>query len=114
MKRHSLGGIAAGVPLAASTSLMMPLVALADPADGRYYGHYGMMGWGGWFYGLLSLVIFIALVVGAVVLIVKLLGGGANFAGGQQHDKALAILRERFARGEITQEEFETTKKALE
>jgi putative membrane protein len=89
-------------------------VAQADPGDGRYYDHYGMMGWGGWFYGPVMMLLFFALLVGAVVLVVRLLGSDTLRNGAQQEDRAHAILRERFAKGEITKEEFDTSRKALD
>lgn len=103
-----------GIGSAAVTGLLAASVALADPGDGRYNDHYGMMGGGGWFFGPIMLLIFFGLLVGAVVLIVRLLGADQFRSPGQTGDKALSLLRERFARGEISQEEFETAKKALE
>jgi putative membrane protein len=87
--------------------------ALADPTDGRYFDHMGMMGWGGWFYGPLMMVVFFALLVGAVLLIVRLLGANSRDDGTGPGDRALQILRERFAKGEITREEFEDARKVL-
>ncbi len=60
------------------------------------------------------MVIFFALLVGAIVVPVRLLGGDAYRPGGSQNDKALSILRERYERGEMSQEEFGTAKKGLE
>ena len=87
--------------------------ALADPTDGRYFDHMGMMGWGGWFYGPLMMVVFFALLVGAVLLIIRLLDGDSRDGKTGSGDTALRILRERFAKGEITREEFEDAKKVL-
>ncbi len=74
----------------------------------------GYAGWLGWLIGTLLL----ALVVGIVVWLV--VGRGRAAAGpppawpGQPpRPEPLDILRERFARGEITLEEFETAKHAL-
>lgn len=100
--------------LGAFGSALMLSVAQADPGDGRYYDHYGMMGWGGWFYGPVMMLLFFALLVGAVVLVVRLLGSDTLRNGAQQEDRAHAILRERFAKGEITKEEFDTSRKALD
>ncbi len=86
----------------------------AQERVGRYYGHGEMMGWGGWFFGPIMMVIVNGLLVGAVVLIMKLVGGSPQTNNLPQGDKAHSILRERFARGEITREEFEAAKKVLE
>ena len=88
--------------------------AVADPGDGRYYDHYGMMGWGGWFYGPVMMLLFFALLVGAAILVVRLLGSDTLRPGAKQEDRAHAILRERFAKGEITKEEFEASRKVLD
>lgn len=82
-----------------------------------------MMGYGfdggalGWIWMLGGLF----LMVGFVVLVVWAIGnanrGGANREPDGQsapdRPSALDILRERYARGEITQEEFEQARKAL-
>lgn len=94
-------------------------LALADPVTGDYgsYAHHGMMGWGGgfggWFMGPIMMLIFLALLVGAVVLIVRLLGGEIGGKSQRGADRSLEILRERFAKGEIDDEEFDRRKKSL-
>jgi putative membrane protein len=98
---------ASGVALLASA-------AHAGPGDGQYYDHYGMMGWGGWFYGPIMMLLFFALLVGAVVLVVRLLGADPHRREEKQDDRAHAILRERFAKGEITKDEFEASRKVLD
>ena len=86
----------------------------------------GMMGWYGngynnmmgyvyspfGFLGLLFMVIFWALVVSAIVLIVKWVFSFSNRKTGE-HSSALDILKERYARGEINKEEFEQKKEGL-
>ena len=103
-----------GLTMFAALSMSLAAgAALADPTDGRYFDHMGMMGWGGWFYGPLMMVVFFALLVGAVLLIVRLLGTDSRDGGTGPGDRAVQILRERFAKGEITREEFEEAKKVL-
>lgn len=64
---------------------------------------YGMMG--GWF-GMLIQLILIAIIVYAVVRLL-----GHNHAGNRRsYDNSLDILNERFARGEISEEEYERKK----
>jgi len=101
--------------LAVSAALLAAGTALADPADGRVWDYHGMMGWGGWFYGPIMMVIFFALLIGAVVLILRLLGVGTSSgpASGNGEDRALQILRERFARGEISEEEYRKARDVL-
>lgn len=88
--------------------------ALADAGDGRYHDHHGMMGWGGWFYGPFMMLLFFGLLVGAVILVARLLGNGTSRDEGRTEDRSLAILRERLASGDITREEFEETKRVIQ
>jgi putative membrane protein len=90
-----------------------------DPGPGRnglgaggrahYYGHHGMMG--GWVGGMLMMLLMIALIVGAVVLTLRLLGLGPT---GRSSGRALDILNERLARGEIDRAEYEDRRRALQ
>lgn len=66
----------------------------------------GASGWG-WF-GLMHLAWWLLLIAGAAFVVRSLLDGRA---GGR--DGALDILRERFARGEIDQAEYEQRRKLL-
>jgi putative membrane protein len=70
--------------------------------DGGAFGWMWMLG------GLLVMVGFVVLVVWAVGAVNR--GGTSNEPG---RPTALDILRERYARGEITQQEFEQAKKTL-
>ncbi len=72
------------------------------------HGFHGM-GWGmgfGWFLGIVALIVIIWLIVKAV-----------NYSN-QSHDdngkSALDELKKRFAKGEISKEEFEEMKKFIE
>lgn len=78
---------------------------------------------GGWWVGGLMMLAFWALVVVGVVWLVRSLSGTAGRAGsagggaaGDGHgapSRALAILEERFARGELTAEEFRRMREEL-
>lgn len=97
-----------GLGLAASGA------ALADPGDGRYFDHHGMMGWGGWLSGAIMMLIFFALLVGAVVFVVRLVGTEKSRSGPPSEDTAHTILRQRFAKGEISEDEYHASRKVLE
>jgi putative membrane protein len=77
-----------------------------------------MMGWGGgwgwsWF-GVVHMVLWWFLIVLGIVVLAKwLFGGGGGRAAGRE-DRALAILRERYARGEIDKSEFDARRRDLE
>lgn len=66
-----------------------------------------MMGGGGWM-GL-GTILFWILIGGGIYLL--LVGYGRPKRG--ENDRALAIARERYARGEITLKEYEEIKKSL-
>jgi putative membrane protein len=73
----------------------------------------GMTGDGMGVWMLFSLVFWILVIVGIVLLVVwvvqKALGGGAGGTEGS----ALEILKKRYASGEISKEEFEEKKRDL-
>lgn len=64
---------------------------------------YGMMG--GWF-GMLLPLLFMAVVIYTVIK----LAGGNQTNHGKRFDSSLDILNERFAKGEITEEEYKHKK----
>jgi len=70
--------------------------------DGGAFAWMWMLG------GLLAMVGFVVLIVWAVGTVSR---GGMSRE--PERPTALDILRERFARGEITQQEFEQAKKTL-
>jgi putative membrane protein len=75
-----------------------------------------MMGWGGgwgwgWF-GIFHMFLWwILIILGIVVLARWLFGGGSRRDAPER--RALEILAERYARGEIDREQFEKMKKDL-
>jgi len=90
-------------------------------AQWRGYGDWqmgpGMMGgWGmGWFGGIFMIILWILVIVGLVFLIKWLIQStrGESVATRSDSSSALAILKERYARGEIEKSEFEEKKKDL-
>jgi putative membrane protein len=81
-------------------------VVIIDGYMGNY--GYGTMGYGGIFFGL---IFWILIIVVAYLLIKKLLEQNKNKGG--EGKSALDIAKERYAKGEITKEEFEEMKKRL-
>jgi uncharacterized membrane protein len=86
-------------------------------ADGMWGGHMGgdwfnMMG--GIFLGIIFLIV-IAVGIGIAIYAVTRLSGASPSAGlGKSHEeKPIAILKARFAKGEISGDEYEKTLKAL-
>lgn len=70
------------------------------------YG-YGIMSGGMWIIGLL----FWLLILVGLILLIKYLWEGAGAK--RTEESALEVLKKRYARGEISKEEFEEKKKDL-
>jgi putative membrane protein len=77
-------------------------------------------GWGGMIFGGLLMLLFWGVVIALVVFVVRALsrpgsGQATPSAGapGQPRDQALEILRERYARGEISKDEFNSMRQDL-
>lgn len=73
-------------------------------------GHEGWFGFGGGFMWLFWILIIVVL----VFVLRAALGGGSTITGSPQQETPLEILKKRFARGEIDEEEFERRRKELE
>ena len=74
-----------------------------------YYGDH-MFGWGIW--GAFMMLIFWAVVIAFIIWIARE-ASGRHSSHGTRQDSALNILRERYAKGEISKEEFETKKEDI-
>ncbi len=77
------------------------------------FGHGGFFGGFMWIWWLIPIVL--------IVLVAMLVTGGGGRAGGEaprerrgREDQALEILRQRLARGEIDEAEYERLKRELE
>jgi putative membrane protein len=74
-----------------------------------------MQGWGmGWFGGIFMIVFWILILVGLVLVIKWLIQTTSRGkVEGNTGSRAMEILKERYARGEIDKAEFEEKKKYL-
>lgn len=93
-----------------------PVMAQAGRYNDWYMGR-GMMGnWGmGWF-GMVVMVIFWGLIIAGVVLLIRWLvqnTGSNRRSVASTESKAMDILNERYAKGEIGRDEFESMKKDI-
>ncbi len=94
-------------------------LAAATLAFGQGYYGPGMMGgygWGGgWGLGMVGMLLWWVLIVLGIVLLAKWVFSGSP---GRHHreaaGRALEILKERYARGEIDKKEFEEKKRDLQ
>lgn len=83
---------------------------------GQYFGNM----WGGGFgFGWIFMILFWGLVIWAILSLVRGAsghGGCCGHGGGMGHGerKPLDILRERYAKGEISKDEFDKMRKDLE
>lgn len=67
--------------------------------------------WGAWGLGMmLMMLVFWGVVIAGIVIAIRWL---TSAAGGSKSDRALEILRERYARGEMNKDEFEAKQRDL-
>lgn len=90
--------------------LALPSIVHAQ-ASGSYGGH--MMNWGqGMFFGPLGWIVWLAIAILVVLAILGLFGGRK---GNQSTSRdALEILKNRYAKGEIDKEQYESMRRDLE
>lgn len=69
------------------------------------WGDYGM-GWGWGFFGAIHMFLWWVLIILGIVVLVKWLIGGVSERSDRE-SRALQILKERYAKGELGKEEFE-------
>jgi len=84
--------------------------------DDWHMGSGMMGGWGmGWFGGIFMIVFWVLVIVGLIFLIKWLVQTTRNDSqpGRSGSSRALDILHERYARGDIDRQEFEEKKKDL-
>ena len=102
--------------LAAVAIWLATALGQATLANAQGYGP-GMMGgygWGGgWGFGMIGMLLWWVLIILGIVLLAKWLFRGAPGAGQVSRNRAMEILRERYARGEIDKQEFEERKRDL-
>jgi len=70
-------------------------------------------GWGMGFGGGIFMILFWVVIIVAVVMLVKWLAGGSSRIDLPRERSALDILKERYARGQIGEDEFEQKKRDI-
>ena len=81
--------------------------------DGNF-GNMGSFGLGMGLFGGVFMILFWGLIIVAIVVLVKWLLGQVRPGSTPDRDAALAILQNRYARGEIGADEFEQAKRQLQ
>lgn len=75
----------------------------------NYYGYNMMSGW-----GIIMMITWVLLIVVIVYVLMKLVQGSNNTDKSQNsRDEALEILKQRYAKGELSDEEYQQKKKIL-
>lgn len=113
--------------LAAASAALIPRPAwswaqTATEPNKYEWDHMSHMMWGGgWLgmiFGLLFMILALAAAVAVVFLVIRWLGGPGYGAQPPYHpppsSTPLDILKDRFARGEISKEEYEERRRVLE
>ncbi len=113
----ALPAVLAALPAQVFTAL--PAQAQAAAQRPEYWQPDWDWGWGHMIYGSVMMIVFWAGIILLIVLAFRWLGGGRRQETGQGTQapppgtRALEILQERFARGEIDKDEFEERKRYL-
>ena len=103
--------------LAIPLSIATPAAAFAQQPYSPFCGDHMWGGdWQGWFFGPISMIVFIALAIVVVVFLVRWLGAPTQRSAlhSPSDITPLDILNERFAKGEIDKEEFEERRRMLD
>ena len=105
----------AGFVALTATSVAAQVGEIPGRYGSPYYGHDMMWGgsqWGGFgmFLGPIFMILLVIGIVAGTVYVLRHFGSGI---GPHANDRALMLLKERFAKGEIDIEEFTARKKAL-
>ena len=80
--------------------------------NGGYGGGWGW-GWGGWIITAVVLVVVFAVLITAAVFAIRYFTGGHLAAGSRKPRGAEDVLAERFARGEIDEDDYRAGMTAL-
>ena len=95
--------------------ILLPLALLGctpQPMDGFMGGWGNMIGCGGYGGGFMWLIIIIVIAVVVYLVYNRNVGAGGSFGG--RRETPLDILKTRYAKGEISKEEFERLKRDIE
>lgn len=109
----------AGTLCVAATSAMAQVGEIPERGGGYYYGHDMMWGgsqWGGFgmVLGPIFMILIVVGIVAGIIYLLRMFGAtGPAISSHAAHDRALTLLKERYAKGEIDSAEFTERKKLL-
>ena len=96
--------------------MLSPAFAQSGGYRNWHMGRWMMGDWGmGWF-GMIFMLLFWVLVIVGIVFLIRWLvqnTGSRGSSGVGTSSQAMNILKERYAKGEITHDEFESMKKEI-
>jgi putative membrane protein len=75
--------------------------------------HWFHWGFGGWWLMFVVMIAFWGLIIWGIIALVRTTTHRNNADSDTRHPDAMEILKTRYARGEITREEFEERKKVI-
>jgi putative membrane protein len=96
--------------------LLSPAFAQSGGYRNWHMGRWMTGDWGmGWF-GMIGMLLFWVFVIAGIVFLIRWLvqsAGTRSNSGGSADSQAIEILKERYAKGEITRDEFESMRSDL-
>lgn len=118
-KNRAIAPIVAGILYTTATSAMAQVGEIPERFGQYNHGHDMMWGsnqWGGFgmVLGPIFMILIVVGIVAAIIYLLRLFGAtGPATSSHATHDRALVLLKERYAKGEIDSTEFAERKKLL-
>lgn len=118
-KNRAIAPMVAGILYTTATAAMAQVGEIPERFGQYNHGHDMMWGsnqWGGFgmVLGPIFMILIVVGIVAAIIYLLRLFGAaGPATSSHAAHDRALALLKERYAKGEIDSTEFAERKKLL-
>ena len=115
--RRELRGAASVAVALGAICVATPALAQSNDQGWSWHMHDGwnhMMGWGGGMFGGFGMLLFWGVIIVLLVLLVRGFVARRSSQSLGSGSSALDILQQRYAKGEISNEEYEERKKTLQ
>ena len=118
-KNRAIAPMVVGILYTTATAAMAQVGEIPERFGQYNHGHDMMWGsnqWGGFgmVLGPIFMILIVVGIVAAIIYLLRLFGAaGPATSSHAAHDRALALLKERYAKGEIDSTEFGERKKLL-